>query len=420
LFRAGSQLQQQDWQMGRDKAQNDFQLGRDKQQFDWKQQEAEAARQQGFLDEARKQSSRFILDAIDKGEFDPGTARELRQNLVAESEVLGNPRLDATQRAEAIQKLRAQRSMLLANRAPKAPEPTPQEQFDQGVVTGPDGAKYRRNSKGDFEPLPVQPQQPAPPATADDAFKADPKLRKQYIDDAVNVLTEGGTKSLTVDIRKQAAELARELYDNDNPQPAQTPATTPAAGQAPPAASGAFSPLLSAIQGAAAGITGQTPATIGQSADIPIASPDPGRPPAPSTMPAQNQWADVATPPPPAQVSPSPPLSSPAGASPQQAPATSQSGLPQAEKPDFGAMVASAKDDADRAFVSKMQGVYEGQSPAIQSAISVLMSPDSLDEDAARALAYLKENGIDIDQLAATPKLPKKKSNRDWQSGKGM
>jgi hypothetical protein len=259
MFQWGRDNQQNAFQMGRDQRQNDFLIGRDKTQFDQQQQQAEAERQRKFMDDARKQSSGFIMDSIKNGEYDPATARKLQQNLVAESEALGNPNLDATQRAEALAKIRAERAMLSANRMEAPPKPTPQQQFDQGIVVGPDGMKYRANSKGDFEPLPVQPTQPAPPATAIDAFRADPKLQKQYIEDAVNVLTEGGMKPLTPAMRKQASALARELYDSDyggsqsapgQPTPGQPQQQTPSTSSLP------FSGLRNAI-GNVAGIAGQ-------------------------------------------------------------------------------------------------------------------------------------------------------------------
>ncbi len=144
---AQNQVQQQrDWQ------QRDFVLNRDRDQNKLQQQQMEAARQQQFMDEARKQHTGMIMADIQNGEYDPNTSRKLQQNLVAESEALGNPQLDATQRAEALQKIRAERALLAANRMQKPPAPTPQEQFDQGVVNR-NGVDYIQDSKGKWTPL---------------------------------------------------------------------------------------------------------------------------------------------------------------------------------------------------------------------------------------------------------------------------
>lgn len=138
--------QQRDWQ------QRDFVLNRDRDQNKLQQQQMDAARQQQFMDDARKQQSGMIMADIQSGEYDPNTARKLQQNLVAESEALGNPQLDATQRAEALQKIRAERALLASNRMQKPPAPTPQEQFEQGVVNR-NGVDYIQDSKGKWTPL---------------------------------------------------------------------------------------------------------------------------------------------------------------------------------------------------------------------------------------------------------------------------
>ncbi|TXG78467.1 hypothetical protein E6Q11_00990, partial [Candidatus Dojkabacteria bacterium] len=209
LFYAGRQLSQNQFQLDRDKAQNQFQLQRDQAQI----QAQEAERQQKFMEDARKMSGRFIMDAIENGEYDPVTSRELRQNLVDEAEALGNPKLDATQRAEALAAIRARRATLGANRIPKAPSPSAQEQFEQGVVTDPQtGMRYRQTAKGDYEPLDKSPQQQQP-RNAADAFRTDPKIRKQYYDDAVADL-QGGDASKPV-TREEANRRAMELYDID-------------------------------------------------------------------------------------------------------------------------------------------------------------------------------------------------------------
>lgn len=184
-FQGLRDINQQAFQQNQARQQNDFLLGRDKAQFEMQQREAEAARQRAFMDDARKQSSGMIMADIQNGEYDPATARKLQQNLVAEAEALGNTGLDATQRAEALQKIRAERALLTANRLQKPPPPSPQDEFTQGIVTDPTtGMRYRKNSKGDWEPLPEPEggQQPQRPQTAQEFYKENPDQMKKDVD----------------------------------------------------------------------------------------------------------------------------------------------------------------------------------------------------------------------------------------------
>lgn len=257
-------MQQNAFQMGRDKQLNQFDMERDKIQFDRQQQQQEAERQRAFMEDARKQSGRFIMDSIEAGEYDPNTARELRQNLIDEAEALGNPNLDATQRAEALNKIRSRRATLSANRMPKAPPPTAQEQFDKGIVTDPaTGMRYRQNSKGDYEPM-EQPKQE--PRNAAEAFRADPKLRDRYAADAINSLPEEERTD-----REKVNKKAMELYDIDqrsfNPQPTAAPELP--GGSADPAVPGQSRSILE-------GPTAQLP--------------DPGQPPAPTPTMSMDQY----------------------------------------------------------------------------------------------------------------------------------
>jgi hypothetical protein len=57
-----------------------------------------------------------------------------------------------------------------------------------------------------------------------------------------------------------------------------------------------------------------------------------------------------------------------------------------------------------------MKDVYRGQPPEVQNAISVFLSPNSLDEEFIAARDYLKAAGIDMKQLAAeSPKTVREK-----------
>lgn len=239
MFALGRDAQQNAFVQERDLQIDHFQDLRDDRRLKQNQQVAEADRQRAFMEDARKQSGAMIMEDIKNGEFDPVTSRKLQQNLVEESEALGNPQLDATQRAEALEKIRAARAVLSANRQQKPPPPTPQQQFEQGVVTDPaTGIRYRQNSKGDYEPIaekPQQPQQPQRPASAIEAFKADEKTMQKYMEDADKELTDSegirlpkvpgrkeGDKEIapipytTEEYRKKQKETAEQLYDMDH------------------------------------------------------------------------------------------------------------------------------------------------------------------------------------------------------------
>lgn len=147
MFQLGKDNLQNQFQLGRDNQLNQFQVGRDKALFDQQQQQAEADRQRQFMDEARKQSSAVIMGDIEGGLYDPSTSRKLKQSLIDEAEVLGNPNLDATQRAEALAKLRATRSMLTMNRQEKPPAPTPDEEL-RGAIQHFNGVPMQKDKDG--------------------------------------------------------------------------------------------------------------------------------------------------------------------------------------------------------------------------------------------------------------------------------
>ena len=217
LFDATKQINQNQFMADRDQRQNEFLMGRDKAQFEQERQLQEAQRQQQFMDEARKMNSGMIMEDIKNGMYDPVTARRLQQSLADEAEVLGSTDYDATQRAEALRKIREKRLLDSTNRLEKPPQPTPQERFDQSIVTGQDGTQYLPNAKGGYDPLKQKEQEePKRFNSAEEAFRADPKMRDKYMDDAKEIVTKGKTEPLTEKSRKEAADLARKLYEEEN------------------------------------------------------------------------------------------------------------------------------------------------------------------------------------------------------------
>jgi len=244
MFQLGRDNMQNQFQMGRTKQQNEFQLGRDKTQFEQQQQLAEAERQRAFLDEARKQSSGFISDAIKNGEYDPATARKLQQNLVAEAEALGNPQLDATQRAEVLEKIRAERALLAANRMEPPPKPTRDDELKQFL--GGNYDKYKDqpwvpDGKGGFTiadiPQPKDSQQSQQPKTFGEYYQMEPEKARKALADKMSEIRdsisigEGSIAPYKSVQDKALAELEKpfEIMQDRFGQPTQAPsAATPA------------------------------------------------------------------------------------------------------------------------------------------------------------------------------------------------
>ncbi len=430
--------QQRDWQ------QRDFVLNRDRDQNKLQQQQMEAARQQQFMEEARKMESGMIMNDIQNGLYDTNTARELQQTLALEAEALGNPQYDATQRAEALQKIRARRALLAANRMEKPPAPTPQEQFDQNIVNR-NGVDYIQDSKGKWTPLEpskarqeqekmIQQQeqeaQKMRPMSAQDYYSQNEDKFQKDLDATMKGMQaeyDAGTRKEAPtqeaaweqmqknhDFRQKALGKAQygeptlappmpdaatqpqtgkpgiqsinEMVDQpdmsqmENPLPSEYTSPT-----APPVApTQQLTPAQQAYdaQNAAQGGTGRRPYSVPQRTGT--------------------EWQDIVSPP----TTPQSPATTQTGVVPNDvAPALTEKRdtTPRYSKkttaPDFGSLASSAAE-TDRPFISNMQQLYQGQTPEVQSAINVLLDPNAKDEDAAMALSYLRANGIDPESFA--------------------
>ena len=433
---------QRDFALNRDKDRRDFITARDKEQFD---------QQQKLMDRQFDQQQK-LMD------------RKLQQNLVAESEALVNPQLDATQRAEILDKIRAERATLSANRIEKPPVPTAQDLHDQSVVYQ-DGIAGQTDKNGMFVPLP---QQTKRPTSAEDAFKSDPKLADKYFQDAKAIVTGDGETPYDEDARKKAMDLARKLYEQDNnlgtptPAPAmsgqsQAPAT-PAQEQSILKAEGtpttaplmdsdrkSYSPEKSILETPPTSQQNNWPPP--QETQVPV-SPNSGQPttsvsPTPSTQgtvtdrvaaeqakrpfesldelqqfvntgkrSGKNEQTRKPYSPEKSILSPSaqtpsnwPPPAVQENASPSTTPITADefnSGNPPkaAPSPDFSALASSAQTDQSRGLIKNLQNIYQQQSPDVQQAIAVYLDKNSSDADFQRAEQYLRSKGIDVLKLA--------------------
>lgn len=380
----GRDLQQNAFQVGRDKDQNQFQLDRDKNLFDQKQQEQEAERRRAFLEDARNQSSSIIMEDIENGLFDPATARKLRQNLVEESEALGNPELDPTQRAEALQKIRAERAMLSANRQEKSPPKPPQPNF----YTDDSGGRWVEEAPGKWGQVPQQEQEPKSfseyaqknPEDARKRFSETLDAMRQSVSDGETTVPAGKTvEDMAVERLEEPFRLFQERFGQSSAPPsASAPGTNPGVSPAP--------------------MTERGPGGTTSAAS------------APAIPPVQNPWSE-------AEVgAASPKISGKKPVQPKSPPQEATSNAP-----DFGKLTASATDDADKALFGKLQEAYQGQTPDVQAAIAVFANPDSGDQEFRDAADYLKSKGIDVETIAAPPERPvlERPQYGDWHGGRG-
>jgi len=201
MLQLGRDAQQNQFQLGRDNAQQAFIQGRDKAQNDFMAQRQDAQRRQAFMDEARKLNSGMIMDDIKNGFYDPATARKLQQSLAAEADVLGSDQYDATQRAEALNKIREKRLLDSMNRLEPPPKPTPEEEMNAGVVTR-NGVDYQKNAKGVWEPLPL----PQPTKEDQQKQKEAEQLRPKSVQEYYSANEEKFQKDLDATMKSMQAE----------------------------------------------------------------------------------------------------------------------------------------------------------------------------------------------------------------------
>ena len=394
---------QRDFALNRDKEQRDFAVSRDKLQFEQQQQLMEQQRQQQFMDEARKASSGMIINDIQNGHYDPVTARKLQQSLVTESEILGDPKYDATQRAEALAKLRSERALLMVGRMEIPDRPTAQDNFDQRVVNGPDGSQYIQNGKGDFVPLqPKQQQQPQRPQNAIEFYTQNQdQMQKDVAAELKSLQEQSDLGTLPKGVTADRDTAWKNVQDNYNWRQKQLgligePTLAP--------------PLPDSSQqgqnGSTLGDASSDAWSMGEWKDLANQAGD-GRVNSPSTQsqPAQqqsnqpnapqNQSSAVKL----GDASNYPWLRDQSGNT-YPVNTTSQSQQPASvPAPDFTALASSAQDDIDRALIHTLGNIYQTQPPDVQAAIGKIIDPKASHDDARAAEAYLRSKGINVNQL---------------------
>jgi len=505
MFDAYKMENQQQFQDKRDTKQVINQQLRDWQQQDFQKQQMEAARQQQFMDDARKLSSGMIMDDIKNGHYDPATAGKLRKNLVDEADALADKTLDATQRKKVLDAIRADRLLHTSNRMEKPPQPTATDRFNQRKHFDEEsGQWFIENSKGDFVPV-VDPrqqqqqekqQQKQLQQQEQEAEKMRPKSAQDYYgqnEDKFQKDLDSTMKSMqdeydldpskpkptpeaaweqmqkNHDFKQKA--LGKPQYGEPTLAPTQ-PGAAPAGPQTqqeritellkaegmanPDAPKAESDPRIAEVlkrEGMAnpdepkqnvdpklllqeaqidngtgrmpyggfisnvpldaaffapnvpqrgqsdwdALAAGQGLVDMGPAGTAP-ATPNPTGQPTPAAQKASQQ-GDASNYPwlrQPGQLM----QGNQAGAS-QPAPKASSGKA--STVPNFGELASARPKQEDQELIIKLEKVYDGQSPQVQSAIGAYLDPKSTDAQFIGAKRYLKENGIDVDKLL-TPK----------------
>lgn len=359
------------FQLGRDSLQNRAQFVRDMRMIDADkeaaaaQREAQAARddkmiqadkdqiaartqaeQQQFMrrrqlalqDQAFETRGNDIRQSIQNKEFDPDTARRLQANLQAEADLQGSA-FDDPQRIEGMQKIQKERESLLQKRLPVKTE---QQMFDEGIVTDSQtGMRYRRNGRGEYEPLPGANQ----PRTAQEFYTQNPEQKKKDFAAATKALESSMGPGSEQEVTPEMAwEYMQDQFNK---------------GQK----------LDSLISGGS------------QSQGTPLPAQAvlaPQQPPA-DTMSA-NPWKDIVN---------------PATASPPPAASQSSPLLTSVSTPDFGKLAQRDKG-SDLTELQHMKDIYDGLPPQAQQAMNVILSDSTSGEQKAAANRALKQMGINL------------------------
>ena len=394
------------FQAKQQQAQNNFLLDRDQAKFDQQQQQQRKA----DFDAARNRIDTHAKDMLANGEITDPEARQRIQNLIAGKTIVMGSDFDETARQNYLDQYNAELAKILSEVPPAKPEPPPQPNFH----TDQNGNQWVEAGPGKWEQVPRQENKPTTMQeyynANEDKLQGDLDAKMQSMQDEVYAGKSTGpvTRQAAWEQMKKDWEFRQKVLGRSAPPPDLSGFGTSSAAyyNAPDseANSQAGMPIASPDPGRLPSPV-QSPAASG----MPIQPPDAGQPPSPqqdalplvSNSRSQNPLAEMAAMDNGQQAAP------PAAV---QQPATVQGGLPKVAPPDFGKLMGSAPSDEDKAFFSQVETLYKGQSPDVQAAISVFLSPNSLDEEFIAARDYLKAAGIDMKQLAAeSPKTVREK-----------
>jgi hypothetical protein len=411
-FQFGQAADQRVFQAKQAEAQNLFQLDRDQAKFDQQQQQQRKA----DFDAARNRIDTYAKDALSDPDL-PHDLRQRIQNLVSGKMVALGGGYDGPAQQQFLDQYNSQLAAILSEIPPKQPKAPPQPNFH----TDQNGNQWVESGPGKWEQVPQE--KSARPLDFNEYYNAEENKGKfdkdldatmQSMQDAADEGENPGkvTEEAALEEMKRRYGFRQKALGLVG-DPTAAPSLP---GQAPPTAPELPGAAPTAVQGTERSIL-ESPAS-----GIPVAPPDQGQPPSP-----QNPWAEAAAG---QSLSPNPRLAPPtsgplAEANPPQAqpeplaPPTSgplaSTDIPQPipetiAPPDFDKLAGASTSAEERAFLNKMKDVYRGQPPEVQNAISVFLSPNSLDEEFIAARDYLKAAGIDMKQLAAeSPKTVREK-----------
>jgi len=438
MFDAYKMENQQQFQDKRDTKQVINQQLRDWQQQDFQKQQMEAARQQQFMDDARKLSSGMIMDDIKNGHYDPATAGKLRKNLVDEADALADKTLDATQRKKVLDAIRADRLLHTSNRMEKPPAPTDQDRIDSLPVM--DGVRYGKDKDGNPVPVMVMDEETGAwkpyekpsssrssgqkgakgdsgasqrPVTFEEYYGADEDKFQEALNTELQTMQDNfvpdpeGKKKMPT--REDALNKMRDDYDFRQKAlgKAQYGEPTPAKpyGQALEEARQASKNKVKGGSESFAALSDMNDKLLeleNRANSFPKGSKEASAAwsqyrkerdriingdiqPAPEMRSILEQPGQQQIPATPVPSQPAAPSSVATTVQPAKQPAA----------PDFGAL-ASRSNGANKQAIVAIQNIYQSQTPDVQAAISVLLDDNSQHTDAAKALAYLQSKGIDI------------------------
>lgn len=375
-------------------------------------------------------------DAIKTGGYDPVTASELKKSYALDTKIDLNPDYDEAQRAEAHRQNQENRRRLqesriatpsMADRANKSLGhyvPSLQRFVNpeelQGLKQADPNIEVQVFQDGKMLPGPTPKQAPM---SAQEYYRADSGMFKKDLASKMSELqgqVDAGELTLEdgQDVRSMAWQQMQDDYNfaqqalgTNQPvqggsaippqggEPAMSPSQSPVSQQ-PAMGMQDLEPIYNADGTTSApGQPVMLPAVLGQQEKLQrdldaLQGLEAGQIADPLSIeqagmqsPPQNAWSEVVAPE-------------------QQMPDQEMEKQPivPVVAPDFKKLAGSITDASDRAVLGKLQGMYDKQTPDIQSAIGVVVAPEADKEMRAQAYLYLKSKGIDMSQLAKANK----------------
>lgn len=380
--------------LARDKTEDQRWNERRKLQMQDRNQERERMQ----IQQARDQLAAMARERLDRGDVPDEIVPELRKALAGRMAMMADPSYDAAQRQEYMDGWNAQVAGYLSQSKPRM---TAQERFNQRpIAVDPEtGEKWLEVSPGDFVPMPKM-EAEQQPVTTREVFQADPKTRQEFMDYALNELTEGGMKASPGfdKVLSRAMELHGML--NGTPQATPTPSTSPA----PPAPNQATPTPAPPLQG------GYVPPGLENVFESPA---------------QENNWAftDEAKPNQPTQerrgyvppglesaFKPQAPVETPRGEMSPMPPAL-----------DLDKSLANATSERDKTLIKALKGkISDDVSPSIKSALAIVLDANTGKDQKISASRFLAQSGFDLNEVVGEEMRQRVKGTPDEKRARRM